>query len=432
MTCDDCTGSYTGTWTANVQYASGNSASLVLKWSETLVPGPGGASAWDLTSASGTVTYTNVADSTDSCSTSLVPNPGFADGLGNSQGPQVVEGASIVVNPVPPTWWSSDPQTAPQALVSLPSTGNPNCDDTSGETAYEDGWSVSGQDCHADISAPLNATTTSPDNCDATYSDNFGNTGTGTLTSTLTISEGACTCSCTSGAPARDQQATLRVAAAAAGSPGGSGLSVRVGSGHRDHFETFTLKLSAYAGGGCKPYHFTWIRGPIPKPHVPGVAVTVKPKSAGPIIAQGSSALRIRLTCSISAALKRSLGIAKDNRFLSPCGIPFSYTVKVTDSGSPQKKGQDTVNLRWEPACLPAEMRGELKRERGEVERELWGELANTYGGAFSLDNVIEYVEAPELAPALFVKDVAEIGGAAAKAWAKAGQIDDELTEPNC
>ncbi len=104
VTCDDWTGSYTGTWTANVQYASGNSASLVLKWSQTLVPGPGGASAWDLTSASGTVTYTNVADPTDSCSTSLVPNLGFADGLGNSQGPLVVEGASIVVNPVPPTW----------------------------------------------------------------------------------------------------------------------------------------------------------------------------------------------------------------------------------------------------------------------------------------------------------------------------------------
>jgi hypothetical protein len=154
----------------------------------------------------------------------------------------------------------------------------------------------------------------------------------------------------------------------------------------------------------------------------------VKPKSAGPITAQASSALKIRLTCSISAALKRSLGISKNNRFLLPCGIPFSYTVKVIDSGSPQKTGQGTVNLRWEPTCLSAEMRAELKRKRTEIERELWKDL----GGTVSLSKVIEWVQAPELAPAFFVKDVTEIGTAGAKAWAEAGQIDDELTEPNC
>jgi hypothetical protein len=429
VTCDECTGSYSGTWTASVTYAGGASASLTVNFAESLVPGAGGASAWDLTSASGTVSYT---DQFGTCSASFSPNPSLADGLGNSEGPQVDQGAEITVDPWPPSWWSSDPQTTPQALVSSPSTGNPECDDTSLETAYESGgWKFTGPDCHAQITAPLNATTTSPDNCDATYSDNLGNKGTGTLTSTLTISEGTCTCSCAAGGGARDQNGALRVAVAAAAS--GGGLSVKVGP-RRDHFETFALKLSADAAGGCEPYHFTWTRGPIPKPHIPGVgrkpavAVTVKPKSAGPITAQASSALKIRLTCWISPAVKRSLGISKNNRFLSPCGIPFSYTVQVSDSSSPQKTGQDTLNLRWLPACRSAEGRAELKRKRTEIEHELWKDL----GGTFSLSKVIEWVESPELAPAFFVKDVTEIGAAGAKAWAEAGQIDDELTEPNC
>ena len=432
VSCGECTGSYSGTWTASVTYASGASASLTVNFAESLVPGAGGASAWDLTSASGSVSYT---DQFGSCSASFSPNPSVADGLGNSEGPQVVQGAEITVDPWPPSWWSSDPQTTPQALVSSPSTGNSECDDTSLETSYEShGWSFTGPDCHTQITAPLNATTTSPDNCDAMYSDNLGNMGTGTLTSTLTISEAVCTCSCMAGAPAGDPQTGLRVAVAAAAS--GGGLSVKVGP-QRDHFETFTLKLTADAGGGCKPYHFTWTRGPIPKPHIPPVgrkpaaAVTVLPKSAGPITVpapKASNSLRIRLTCWINPVVKRKLGISKDNPLLAPCGTPFTYTVQVSDSSSPQKTGQGKLNLRWEPTCRSAEDRADLKRKRTEIEYELWKDL----GGTFSLSKVAEWVESPELAPAFFVKDVAEIGAAGAKAWAEAGQIDDELTQPAC
>ncbi len=420
-----CTGSYSGTWTANVQYFNGASASLTVNFAESLVPGAGGPSAWDLTSASGTVSFTN-PNLNESCSTSLVP------GLANigDYGPQVDQGAEVTVDPWPPTWWSP---AGP--LVASPSTGEALCDDTSNETAYEDGgWSFSGSDCHTQITMPLNATTTSPDNCSATYSDNFGNSGTGKLTSTLTISEGACTCSCMAGAPARDQNGALRVAVAAAAS--GGGLSVKVGP-RRDHFETFTLKLTADAGGGCKPYHFTWTRGPLPKPRLPPVrrkavvAVTVSPTSAGPITVPApgaSSSIRIRLTCWISPVVKRRLNISKDNPLLAPCGTLFTYTVQVTDSSSPQKTGQGTLNLHWEPACLSAEQRAELKRERAEIEYELWKDL----GGTFSLGKVIEYVTSPELAPAFFVKDATEIGAAGANAWAKAGQIADRLTQPAC
>lgn len=172
MTCYGCSGSYSGTWTANVNSAGGASASLVLKWSETLVPGPGGASAWDLTSASGEVSFTSPYDS---CSASLSPNLALADGLAGAEGPQVVQGADITVDAWPPSWWSSDPQTTPQALISSPATGDSNCDYTSSETAYEDGgWSFAGSACHTQLSVPLNATTTSPDKCDASYSDNGG------------------------------------------------------------------------------------------------------------------------------------------------------------------------------------------------------------------------------------------------------------------
>ena len=78
VVCANCTGSYSGTWTANVQYFNGASASLtMLNWIETLVPGSaasGGNSAWDLTSASGTVTF-NQPSRWCICSASLSPEP---------------------------------------------------------------------------------------------------------------------------------------------------------------------------------------------------------------------------------------------------------------------------------------------------------------------------------------------------------------------
>jgi len=134
------------------------------------------------------------------------------------------------------------------------------------------------------------------------------------------------------------------------------------------------------------------------------------------------------MTCKLPRARRRRLG-----RSLQECGIPLSYSVDVRDSSRPKPKtGHAEISLRWEPTCLSAQGRKELKQKRSEIERELWAELRNTVGGAFSLEKVIEYVEAPELAPALFLKDVAEVGAAGVKAFEEAGRIDDQLTEPNC
>lgn len=242
------------------------------------------------------------------------------------------------------------------------------------------------------------------------------------MTSTLTVGMGPCTCSCSVGA-APDQPPAVRVAVAA-GSPSGGGLQVKVGGAYRDHFSTFRLRLSAYAGGGCKPYYFTWTRGKIPKPKVLGVAVNAQPAGAGPIRAQASSALQITMTCRLPRRQRRSL---------PDCGFPLTYRVDVRDSSVPKPKtGQAEIGLRWLPACLSAQARKELKQKRSEIERELWTELRNTVGGAFSLEKVIEYLEAPELAPALFLKDAAEVGAAGVKAFEEAGRIDDQLSEPNC
>jgi hypothetical protein len=254
--CVNCTGSYSGTWTANVQYFNGASASLtMLNWTETLVPGSaasGGYSAWDLTSASGTVTFNQPSDG-DSCSASLSPNPQVADGLLNTFGPQVEEGSDTTIDPWPPSWWSSIAGATGPALISTPSTGDSNCDFTSSETAYEDGgWSFSGAGCNTEISVPTGSTETVPDDCTGKYSDAFGNKGTGTLQSTLTISTlGTCTCSCgaaavTARAGGRGARAARRTGARAAS---GGSLSANV-IGLPGQFPGQTSLLAISAGDG--------------------------------------------------------------------------------------------------------------------------------------------------------------------------------------
>jgi hypothetical protein len=137
------------------------------------------------------------------------------------------------------------------------------------------------------------------------------------------------------------------------------------------------------------------------------------------------------MTCKLPKVIRRRL--SKTNRSMFDCGIPLTYTVDVRDSSRPKPKtGQGEIGLRWEPVCLPADTRTELKQKRRELERELWAELVKTFGGAFSLEKVIEWVEAPELAPAFFLKDVSEVGAAGVKAFEEAGRIDDQLTEPSC
>lgn len=194
------------------------------------------------------------------------------------------------------------------------------------------------------------------------------------------------------------------------------------------HFETFRLRLNAYASGGCPDYYFTWTRGKIPRSNAPDVAVNAQPRRAGTIRAPASSALQITMTCRLPKAGRRRL-----TRSLQDCGFPLTYRVDVKDSSVPKPKTrQAEIGLRWEPACLSATDRKKLKEQRAGLERELWADLRNTVGGAFSLEKVIEYLEAPELAPALFLKDVAEVGAAGVKAFEQAGRIDDQLSEPNC
>ncbi len=112
----------------------------------------------------------------------------------------------------------------------------------------------------------------------------------------------------------------------------------------------------------------------------------------------------------------------------------------------PGEEGWDEARSCWNAAAAPVLVRRRIldidavvptrksghQEQRAGLERELWADLRNTVGGAFSLEKVIEYLEAPELAPALFLKDVAEVGAAGVKAFEEAGRIDDQLSEPNC
>jgi hypothetical protein len=190
VACGGCVGSYSGTWNAQVSYAHGVTAALSLGWTESLVPGSNGESAWELASVSNNsnVQFSDPGPPNTSCTASLSANPALAGNLGGVFGPQVTEGgSSIMIDPWPPTWWSSSPSTYPDPLVSTPVTENSECDNTSLETAYEDGfWTFSGNDCHPQISVPVAAKSTVQDDCIATGSGNEA-TGTGTLHSTLTI-----------------------------------------------------------------------------------------------------------------------------------------------------------------------------------------------------------------------------------------------------
>jgi hypothetical protein len=184
----DCVGSYSGTWDAQVSYGSNVTASLSVGWTESLVQVGNGQSTWKLTSVSSNsgATFSDPGPPDTSCTSALVANPAIAGNWGDEFGPQVTEGStSIMIDPWPPTWWSSAPSADP--LVSSPASGNAECDDTSLETAYEGGfWTFSGNDCHTQISVPLGRSSTVPDNCSATGSDPEA-TGTGSLQSTLTI-----------------------------------------------------------------------------------------------------------------------------------------------------------------------------------------------------------------------------------------------------
>lgn len=200
VVCPGCTGTYTGMWTAHTTVTNdGNSATqdLSLSWTESLQTAPGaGGPVWSLASAQGTITYDLTGDTPEHCSASLTPNLALAADI-TEFAPQVVEGASaIAVNAAPPTYWSGDPASDPEVLVSSDDT-NDNCSYTPNDTAYNSGfWTgFSGSSCHyagtgaEAMSFPLFASTTIGDNCDVQGSDGTpgGKTGTATLSSQLTL-----------------------------------------------------------------------------------------------------------------------------------------------------------------------------------------------------------------------------------------------------
>jgi hypothetical protein len=196
VACAGCSGSYTGSWSAQIQNTTPEGTvtyGMSLIWTEMLTTPTGGNGAsgvWSLASAQGTVTFTNSGSSSDDCSASLTPNLAVAGDI-TQFGPQVEEGSVVTVSAHPPTYWSGG---TTEPLVSSDNT-DPGCDFTN-ELAYESGfWTgFSGASCHyagpsaADVmSFPVGPTTTIADNCDGQGSDSFGATGTATLTSQLTL-----------------------------------------------------------------------------------------------------------------------------------------------------------------------------------------------------------------------------------------------------
>lgn len=203
--CADCSGTYSGAWSAQTKYTTPEgtqTSSMSLSWTEKLSTPPGSASGvWSLASAQGTISFMNTGDSSDDCTASLTPNAALAADI-TEFGPQVEEGPSdIAVAAYPPTYWTGD--TDP--LVSSDNS-HAGCDGNLDNTAYDSGFwtSFTGSSCHyagpsqaeamsfpspfgASGVSPPGAATTITDNCDVQGSDVFGATGTATLNSQLTL-----------------------------------------------------------------------------------------------------------------------------------------------------------------------------------------------------------------------------------------------------
>jgi hypothetical protein len=315
VACASCSGTYTGSWSAQIQNTTPEGTvtyGMSLSWTEMLTTPTGGNGAsgvWSLASAQGTVTFTNSGSSSDDCSASLTPNLAVAGDI-TQFGPQVEEGSAVTVSAHPPTYWSGDPR---EPLLSSDNT-DPGCDFTN-ELAYESGfWTgFSGASCHyagpsaADVmSFPVGPTTTITDNCDGQGSDSFGATGTATLTSQLTLTApGACTCDC----PATDRAARQRAHASPGTCCPALALSVNPSTTAVYGRGSTTVALAAVVKQGC-PKTYTWSRATQPS----GAAVT--PKSAS------GTAVKVTLRC------KRGVKI---------CYGEVSYRVTVTDADGKQK-----------------------------------------------------------------------------------------------
>ena len=103
VACASCSGTYTGSWSAQIQNTTpeGRYSGMSLQLDQTLTTPTGGNGAsgvWSLASAQGTVTFTNSGSSSDDCSASLTPNLAVAGDI-TQFGPQVVEGSAVTVAP---------------------------------------------------------------------------------------------------------------------------------------------------------------------------------------------------------------------------------------------------------------------------------------------------------------------------------------------
>jgi hypothetical protein len=203
--CADCSGTYSGAWSAQTQNTTPEgtqTSSMSLSWTEKLSTPPGSASGvWSLASAQGTISFMNTGDSSDDCTASLTPNLAVAADI-TEFGPQVEEGPSdIAVAAHPPTYWGGD--TDP---LGSSDNSHAGCDGNLDNTAYNSGFwtSFTGSSCHyagpsqaeamsfpspfgASGASPPGTATTITDNCDVQGSDVFGATGTATLNSQLTL-----------------------------------------------------------------------------------------------------------------------------------------------------------------------------------------------------------------------------------------------------
>jgi hypothetical protein len=266
VACASCSGTYMGTWSAQDQYSTPEgtqTASLSLTWTETLTTPTGSANGvWSLTSAQGTISFTNSGSSSDDCTASLIPDLAVAGDI-TEFAPQVIEGSSVAVGAAPPTYWSGSPT---EPLVSSDDS-HPGCDFTN-ELAYEGGfWTkFTGPDCHYSgqsvsevMSVPVGGPpTTVADNCDAEGSDVFGRMGTATLTSQLTLTVPG-PCGAAGAADLRGGLAFGAAAAAQACCANALEKPIYAGSDGGVFDGATPLRLStSQPNGGCPPFKWRW------------------------------------------------------------------------------------------------------------------------------------------------------------------------------
>jgi hypothetical protein len=209
-------------------------------------------------------------------------------------------------------------------------------------------------------------------------------------------------------------------------------LTVRARPPESDYVRALKILLKAYAYDGCKPYYFTWklVKAPSGKVRGRNVGARVTPPPNPPQSRSdanpGENVTAVTFRCFVPPS-------RRDTDGLTPCWGKVVYQVSVRDSSRPKAKtGSAKLEFYWAPDCISPELRKEAKREREQIANELYKELAEHYGLSWILERVIEYVAAPELAPALFVVDLTAIGGTATKQWQRAEQLEGLLSQPNC